>query len=153
MKLKGLAILAAAPLVLLSSLAHADAVFRSYAPDFCSTISNTKWGGEGDVTALGGLVHCRYKGDATIGTVTNSDRFSIEVAMTKESGTLGCVDGKDIPTHYEASCHNGVVTFKTEHADLRGDVDSSGTVVNVNGTVTFNFIRADIKNLNLHKKS
>lgn len=150
MKLKGIVLVAASQLLLFSSLAHADVIFRSTAPNFCSSLAKSTWAGAGEVIALGGIVRCTYKGGAKVADSKDSTNFFTHVSLTKTSGPDKCPESEEM--NFQGKCSNGVVSLHTDLANLSGTLEAEGTQVTLSGSVNINGIKADVKNMHLVKQ-
>jgi hypothetical protein len=117
---------------MLSSLAHADIIVRAAGADVCSGLPGV-WNGSGNVSALGGLIQCKYKGLAEISETSDPSSFRAHINLVKTSGI--CPDSQIL--ELAGTCHAGVITLKTDAVDLNGTLNDSGTTAYLAGDVTF----------------
>ncbi len=117
--------------------------------DACANLPGV-WSGGGKVKA-GGIIECHYSGKAKI-THVNSGSYDMDVTLHKDSGI--CPDNEEVKL--PGSCSNGVLTLDTSSAKLKGNLNDAGTVVDLNGTVTFSIaglpVVADVDDMRLQKE-
>src|SRR3990167_2734017 len=108
--------------LLFSSLVHADIFFYTLSKDNCQNLPGT-WNGTGSVSALGGIVHCKYTGVALVTPSSDPYSFSMHVDLNKVSGI--CPQKESL--NLSGRCDNGVITLKTDAANLSGNLNEIGT--------------------------
>ncbi len=152
MKMRKLIILLACSAAMQTSYANISVrPFAKTNTDFCNTLTGA-WKGGGDVDA--GYVSCNYQGTAIVVPGYRTTPLSISMDMYLKSGPELC------PPHatmeFPATCNNNALTVDTDNADMSGSVDSTGTTVNMAGTVFVDVggrrVEAEIKNVHLVKQ-
>jgi len=137
MKRKGLLVIAAAHVLLISSFAHADTILFKFSNDVCDTVDG-KWTGTGKVSV--GAIKCVYNGTAMISGTP--DNLGLDVTLNKTSGICPAQE------HIQLSggtCHQGVIALHTPNvANLDGNLDASGTKASVTGNVTFELLGKEV---------
>lgn len=114
---------------LFSCSSHADYSFRLSNLDSCSSISGA-WSGKGRASNWF-IGQCDYYGSGTVSVVDENGLFTVQVNVTKDSGSPLCPPrGKEL---LNAVCKDGVVTIKTNFGNLNGTfsfnhADASGTL-------------------------
>lgn len=116
------------------------------APNGCSEISGN-WAGTGEATNW--AVDCVYQGTGVISAVDNIGQFTLDVDVTKNSGSFLCPSHE--VQHLTGICVGGKVTIDTGYGDLTGNVTkNTGTAKGnihiapgVNADVTIQLQRND----------
>lgn len=139
MKLKGFALFSAISLCLFSSIAHADILVK--APvlkngNICKEITGN-WAGSGTVIAKVLFEFtCKYDGKGVIYGSESGD-IGLKITLHKTSGI--CPSDPpvlNLPGHCDAE--TGIITIKTESAELTANVSKEGRAADVKGKVMFN---------------
>jgi hypothetical protein len=153
MKIKKLLILLGCTLAMQTSYANLTVhPFTKLSTDFCKSLTG-EWKGGGDVIAS--YITCTYEGTSiVVPGYALTTPLNISMDMYLKDGPEVCPPHAtlDLP----ATCDNNALTVNTDNADMSGSVDSTGTVVNMQGTVFFDVggrrVEADIKNVHLVKQ-
>ncbi len=110
-----------------------------------------RWVGGGTVKATVILpITCHYNGVATVSP--SSSGYNVHVDLKKDSGICPENESLDLP----GTCQNGVINLQTDSANLHGNINSSSTEANLEGTVKFNVagktVNADVTDMHLKKQ-
>lgn len=102
--------------VLFASTAHANYSFNLPTAEACNTISGN-WSGKGSASSWF-IGRCDYHGTGTVSQVDEHGRFSVQVDVTKDSGSPLCPPrGKE---QFNAVCKEGTIIITTEFGNLKG---------------------------------
>ena len=116
-----------------ANVAYADFFASLGGADACSQAVG-HWSGGGPVETKNGLLKCNYHGEVDITNGVQTNTLKVHVDLRRDGGSDLCPSHEtiDLP----GTCSNGNLILKTDDADLRGNLNSTGQAI-INGTVNF----------------